>query len=589
MKLKGILARSFCSIRTRMILSFLLLISTIILAVSISSYYVAIRDYRQMSLSYTNRILNEINSHIDSYILNVKSMAGVIINKSEIIELMTLYRSGNIQENSDRIAFLEDATIAHLDLVSKTRSEIIDISVISLDEKIISQNPNQQLNPDSLYKISDWYLRPLSYTKEIIVSPPHAQDLFLNTGMQSVISISKAIIDPVKNQVVGVMVIDLNYNAIESICQPTKLSDDGYIYIIDRFGNIIYHPQQQQIASGQLDEHIYDMLNSDAYYAQYGNRIYTKDYSDVTGWSTIGVICSDTLIKNQSDIFKSYFIITLVFIIIAGIIATIISTSITRPIKALEQTMKKVQDGDLSVQSHISSSSEIGQLSNTFNLMLERIWQLMNDVVAKEEQKRISEIKALQAQINPHFLYNTLETIIWLSASGENDKVAEVTSALAKLFRTSINKGTSLVSLKTEIDNIQSYLTIQQVRYKDKLSFSIDIPIDLYFAHVPSLILQPIVENAIYHGIKPSNQSGTISVHAQTQDDILLIYIDDTGVDMDIEKYHNSNSDSHGIGIANVNGRIKLTFGEQYGITHHKLEPHGTRVQYTLPLILSDD
>ncbi len=228
-------------------------------------------------------------------------------------------------------------------------------------------------------------------------------------------------------------------------------------------------------------------------------------------------------------------------------------------------------------------------MSNTFNVMITRIKKLMESAIASEEEKRKSEIRALQAQINPHFLYNTLDAIIWMSAAGKNEEVAEMTAALADLFRTSISKGDSLASLHNEIGNIKSYLTIQKMRYGDKLSYGIHIPQDLLGLMTPKLILQPIVENAIYHGIKLSPTGGTITIGARRTEKLLILTVEDSGVGMTEEQtarlFEPKENTDRGIGVINVNNRIRLSFGPEYGLHYYSEPGKGTRVEAWLPLL----
>lgn len=363
--------------------------------------------------------------------------------------------------------------------------------------------------------------------------------------------------------------------------------------MIDKFKNIIYHPQQQPIYSGIKNELVNEILkledSSPIYRDEASNKIYIRTNSIMTDWSIVGVVNADELIKNKLSTIDFYIFLSYIAILVSAILAAIISTAITKPIKTLEHTMHRAQEGDFNVRSHLKINNEIGHLANTFNEMLAKIKLLMENIVATEEQKRKSEIKALQAQINPHFLYNTLDTIIWMSAGGKNEEVMETTSALAKLFRTSISKGDHLIPLAVEIENIKSYLVIQKMRYKDKLTYQIAIPPELRNLKTPKLILQPIVENAVYHGIKLNPNGGEIRIGAYSEDDDLILTVEDDGVGMNKQQIANlftyKEHSDRGIGIINVHKRIQLCFGEQYGLHYQSNLGVGTRVQIRLPKI----
>ncbi len=586
------------SIQTSMIISFMLLISIIVLFVSMISYYNTIQDIEGMSINYTLRLLKEINFSIDSYISNMKNTGQVVVENKDVRSLMSFYSTHSGKKltaaEQSELDELKSRVTTHMNTVANTRNDITNIAVISTKGYVVLSDPQKKVNPYSEYNITDWYLKPLSYKDDIIVSPSHVQNL-VDNEYKWVISISKAIIDQKTGSVTGVMVIDLNYKYIENICENAQLGKNGYIYLIDNDKNIIYHPQQQLVYSGVKTELIDQMLKLDSTqtYLSDGSKdkIYMKNYSSLTGWSAVGVVNTSELIKNKSSIINFYVFLAAIAILFASLIAIIISKAITRPVKMLENTMHKVEDGDFSIQSDIKLNNEIGHLSKTFNVMISKIKLLMATAVSIEEEKRKNEIKALQAQINPHFLYNTLDTIIWMSAGGKNEEVVEVTSALARLFRTSISEGDNLVPLGVEIENIRSYLTIQKMRYKDKLSYQVEIPDVLLSLKTPKLILQPIVENAVYHGIKMSPTGGEIRISASATETELTITVEDDGVGMSeeqIAKIFIADKHDHagmGIGVINVNNRIKLCFGEDYGLSYHSKEGKGTRVDILIPKI----
>lgn len=585
---------NFHSIKTHMVLSFMMLISMIVLFVSLVSYQYTIRDFEGLSINYTVRLLSEINAGIDSYVENMKSIAQVVVSNRDVRELMDLYVTTHgkvLSYREERQLFpeLRSAVMSHLNTVKNTRNDITNVAVISKYKDVVLSDPTKSVNEYSEFNLSDWYLKPLSNRHEIIVSPSHVQNL-VEGEYKWVISLSMAITNSA-GEVTGVMVIDLNYQSIEDICENAQLGKNGYIYLIDDRKNIIYHPQQQLIYSGVKSELVDEILDMRQAFMRRDreNKIYAKNHSPVTGWSAVGVVNTDELLANRVSIIRFYFYLAAVSLVVASFIAVIISTTITKPIKALENTMHRVEEGDLTVQSDIALENEIGHLGNTFNVMVKRIKRLMDSAVANEEEKRKSEIRALQAQINPHFLYNTLDAIIWMSAAGKNEEVVEMTSALAELFRTSINKGDSLVSLANEIENIKSYLTIQKMRYGDKLAYEVRIPEDLRGWLTPKLILQPIVENAVYHGIKLSPEGGTITIGARRTQKLLILTVEDSGVGMTEEQtarlFEPKENSDRGIGIINVNDRIRLTFGGEYGLHYYSGVGKGTRVEIWLPLM----
>lgn len=578
------------SISTSMVLYFMLLISFIILLVSILSYSYSMQDFEELSIHYTESLIAEINASVDSYIDNVKSMSSVICNNKDVQELMSIYDQAKgaplSKEAAQRAAELREIASDHLFIVANTRSEITNVAIISKYHDVLLSHRGKQVNPYAQYNLTDWFLKPLYYKEDIVVSPSHVQNL-VNGEYDWVISISRAVLDPETGEVTGVMVIDLNFNAIKSICETVQLGKSGYIYLIDDSENIIYHPQQQLIYAGiKVDPSAEILEMKDSYLRTGENKIYTKNTSSLTEWTAVGVINAGELLRDRTRIINFYFTLSGLCLVFAAVAALAISSSITRPLKKLESTMHHVEEGDLSIQAETHINNEIGHLGKTFNTMIAKIKALMDTAVSNEEAKRKSEINALTAQINPHFLYNTLDSIIWMSAGGKNEEVTEMTAALAKLFRTSISQGENYVPLRNEMENIKSYLTIQRMRYGDKLSFILDVDACYLEYMVPKLILQPIVENALYHGIKLSPKCGTIRISARLQQEMLILTIRDDGIGMTEEQLaqiFEPKDGERGIGILNVQNRIQLCYGTAYGLHYSSETGVGTQVEIHLP------
>ena len=305
----------------------------------------------------------------------------------------------------------------------------------------------------------------------------------------------------------------------------------------------------------------------------------------------MGVAYTQELLRSQDRIYKTYLLIAAAALILALVFALQLSRSIAGPIRRLMQTMRRVEDGDLHVRSQVSSRTELGQLSDSFDHMIAKTAELMDERLRSEEQKRKSEWKALQAQIQPHFLYNTLDSIIWMSHAGRNAEVVEMTSALALLLRSSIGDGSDTNPLKKEIAHVRSYLTIQKMRYNEKLRYEIDLDPQTEDCLLPKLILQPLVENAIYHGIKVKQQGGTVRIESLLEEDRLLITVEDDGVGMTPEQLETildkkeSDAESTKIGVYNVNERLQLFFGPDAVMKYYSTPGVRTMVMLVLPIV----
>ena len=385
-----------------------------------------------------------------------------------------------------------------------------------------------------------------------------------------VVSFSKAVFDRAGNMQ-GVLLIDLNYQIIDRLCADIQLGSRGYIYLLDQTGGILWHPQQDLIYAGLKQENVAEVLSAADGRMLSGKgparRLYVACESEATGWTAVGVAYTQELLRSQDRIYKTYLLIAAAALVLALVFALQLSRSIAEPIRRLMQTMRRVEEGDLHVRSQVSSRTELGQLSDSFDHMIAKTAELMDERLRSEEQKRKSEWKALQAQIQPHFLYNTLDSIIWMSHAGRNEEVVEMTSALALLLRSSIGDGSDTNTLKKEIAHVRSYLTIQKMRYNEKLRYEIDLDPQTEDCLLPKLILQPLVENAIYHGIKVKQQGGTVRIESLLEEDRLLITVEDDGIGMTPEQLETildkkeSDAESTKIGVYNVNERLQLFFG----------------------------
>lgn len=322
-----------------------------------------------------------------------------------------------------------------------------------------------------------------------------------------------------------------------------------------------------------------------------GKRIYSVQDTGL-GWKIVGVTYSDDLIANKSSIQHSILLYALLGIGISIIISLLLSLHLTKPIKRLQQDMKQVELGNFHIQTSIEEDNEINQLGQSFNVMVNEIKHLMDETVQTSEQKRKTELLLLQAQINPHFLYNTLDSIIWMAEQEKHEEVVDMTSALAKMFRASITRDQELVSIRVEIEHIRHYLFIQKMRYREQLDYVFDIPSDILQYKTVKILLQPFIENAIYHGIRSKTTPGIIYISAWQEQDDLLFEVRDNGLGMTAERLAQVNEGTvatntqHGIGIGNVNERIQLYFGATYGMSIHSVLGEGTVVTIRVPAIL---
>lgn len=576
----------FKSIRTSMIFWFSMLIVITLLVFSVTSLSYTEDTVMETSIDYTTRLIKQLNRDIDSYIDYMENISYMVANGGDVSE----YFFGMINEKEKQELY--SRIITQFNTVVETREDISNIGVVTPDGRFIINSGQDKLNENIYLKEVDWYTLAME-TEGRILTASHVQHLIRN-NYKWVVTLSKGIENPVTGKNEGVFFIDLNYKLLKDLCENNSLANNSYVFIVDEAGKIIYHPKQQLLYSGLMNEKIHEVLTCEGNYflskTDKGNKLYTVAESEKTGWRVVGVADYSELMKSRKETQKLYLFTAAVIFMAAILLATLLASSVTKPIKLLKDSMKEVEKGNFeNANVRIEQDNEIGSLGNSFNLMTDKIQQLMEQNTAVQEQKRKSEIKALRSQINPHFLYNTLDSIIWMAEGEKNKEVVLMTAALARLLRQSISNDNERITLAKEIEYTRSYLTIQQMRYKDKLEYEIDMEPDIMMEEIINLILQPLVENAIYHGIKYKGSKGKIKIKGFGEADKIIIRISDNGIGMAPEELANiidksrESEGKNGVGVYNVHTRLLLYYGEDYGLHFESVQGEGTTVTVTIP------
>lgn len=585
----------FKSIHKAILVSFITLIVLVVsLFVGISLLFTE-ETVLENSKEYTMQLIEQVNAEVDSYIDYMENISRMYLYNHEVRDyLIADYKSEEEKKQaSQRI-------IEQYGAILEVRNDIYCMAIIGTNGRMIINKGHDKVNPNLDVKTSSWYKEAVAANGQIVISSSHVQNL-IKDKYRWVISLSRAVIDPATKEVIGVLLVDLNYNIIENLGNRIDLGNKGYIFVLDQYGKLIYHPKQQLIYSGLKVEKTREVMECTENYflTDQDNdkgKLYTISRSEKTGWTVVGVANVSELFKNEDKAKKIYLLSALVLFMIAILISLFISGQLTRPIKLLKNSMREVENGNFEpVSPVIINDSEIGKLGRAFNIMVEKIRTLMEEQIRDQKLKRKSELKALQAQINPHFLYNTLDSIVWMAEGKKNEEVVIMTASLARLLRQSISNEAEFVTIGQEISYVKSYLTIQKMRYQDQLNFTIDIDVNIQQIKVIKMILQPLVENAIYHGVKYKGDKGEISIKGFERDDTIIIQIIDDGIGMNPEDLANifhkkeSKGKSNGVGVCNVNDRIKLHYGKEYGLYYESQLGIGTMVSVILPKISEED
>lgn len=453
-----------------------------------------------------------------------------------------------------------------LQVIAGTRADFFHLVLLREDASFMGSRDDLILNPHRNYKETDWYKRAVDAKGEAIFTSSRVENLFWGE-YPWVITMAKAMYEG--DRLNGILLVDLNYERIESIFKATRQDDNrAYFFLVGSDGRIVYHPQQQLIYSGVKTEALDEVsqVGTAIETMVVGDKLYIAERSSVTDWVTVSVINEAALVQFPAEWIWLYALLGLFFVGLASILSWLSAKRLTQPLFSLQQSMKRFEGGDLDTVADTKATSEISDLGESFNVMTRRIKDLIAESVAAEEQKRQSEMLALQAQIRPHFLYNTLESIIWMAEIGENEKVVEMTSALSKLLRAQIAGGAEVIRLEDEINYTRHYLTIQALRYGDKLSYEVEIEPGLEDTGVLRLVLQPLVENALYHGTRQQGYRGLIRIVAKSDGELLILEVQDNGAGFkDAANWRQKDAGAEGgIGLKNVEDRITLFFGPEY-------------------------
>ena len=387
------------------------------------------------------------------------------------------------------------------------------------------------------------------------------------------------------------LAVDISCSNISSYISGVGIGQRGYCFLEDVEGNIVYHPQQQLLYSNLKQENTALIAQMDDGVRVEGSTIYTVQTLENSTWRVVGVSSLREVISDgQHEALRMAGISAIVILAASVALSILLSRTLSSPIHDLILAMRSFEKtADNFTYEPVSGVREVQNLSASFGHMVRKIQQLMVTVRSEEVNLRKTELKALQAQINPHFLYNTLDSISWMCEQGKNAEAVTMVGALAKLFRISISKGHELIPIRNEVQHAQSYLQIQSVRYRNQFTYRFEVEEDCLDFLCNKITLQPIIENAIYHGINGLVDEGEILIQVRSDADDVLFLVEDNGVGMEpeqIEEIFTRKPDGKsGIGIKNVNDRLKIWFGESYGLRIDSEPDCGTRVTVRMPKV----
>lgn len=510
-------------------------------------YYSASKIILDDTLNQTIYSVEQSSRDLERYIQELKSTAVYLSQDDKIVT----YLNGGSRA----------AAYDVIDQALQTKPSLTSIVVVGKDGVVLSNEKELEMSVSDDMMKESWYVNALNNQNMPALTSARLQEFTMDKKTW-VIALSQEIFDE-QGEHLGVVLLDLEYKVIEGYLDHLPLGEKGFAFIIDDMSKVVYHPDPSYFLAAEKMEELIQMVEG---YDQNAGVLTHHVMIPNTQWTLVGVASLDHIDTLRRQLFE---VLILIGLIVMGFViggSYIIANRVTAPIKQLQSSMNEFEKLEASHRGSI----EIEHLTNSYHDMLNEIKRLMKAIKDNEQYLRQYELNALHSQINPHFLYNTLDTIVWMAEFGDSEKVIEVTKALASFFRISLSKGQELISLNNEVDHIRQYLFIQKMRYDDQLSYHISLPDEIKEVKVPKIILQPLVENALYHGIKEQS-GGCIEIICEDRKDHIALMVKDDGVGFDMTENRKRHVKLGGVGLENVKKRLQLVYPDSDFMIESKL------------------
>lgn len=575
------------SLRTRMLLSNIVVALIPFLMFSIVSGSIFLDHAQKTAEEHSVQLIHQVSNSMDVYVETIEKMVNYIQLELQDTPFFTMESEGASGWESET-----DYIRSVLENVANSHREVAGIFIATKEDLYVSTGMSR-ISRDP-FQNERWYREASENPEEIqLISVVTGRNIVTNRSysIDDVFSLAKAVQDPETGEVLGVILLDIRHDIIQSSINGVTIGEKGFVFVMDQEDNIVYTPVNGIVY--RVNPKWVKAMEPMSVQIQGGSYQIRSELSPYTGWRTVGVFSMDEVMSSVNTIVYILFTCVIISLVLVVIVSFKFSRTLTNPIFKLKRLMKQAESGDLTVRFNFQHNDEIGELGQSFNHMIARIDQLIQMVYVEQENKRTAEMKSLQEQIKPHFLYNTLDTISWMARDYDAEDIVRLVDALTNMFRIGLSHGKDIITVKEEITHVSNYLYIQKIRYKDKLNYVIHVDESLYAIEVPKLILQPLVENAIYHGVKAKRGGGTITITGVPEGENLVFTVQDDGAGMLQEKVEELNrrmsersvlDEKKSFGLFYIRERIQLCYGKGYGVHVESTLGEGTRVTITLPL-----
>ena len=542
------------------------------------------RKAENLTVENSRQLLNQTTINLEDYLRNMRRISDAMY--------YTVIKNTDIGSES-----LEDSMNL---LYESNKDKLVSVACYTNDGKLTEASPIATEKPGVDVKSQKWFQDAAGELENFHFSTPHVQNLFDDPSYRYywVVSLSRTVeLTRNGNSMLGVLLVDMNYSSIEQLLEKANTDTSGeYVYLMAPDGEIIYHPKQNLIHMGLYEENnteaagYEDTTVKENFHGE--KRLVTVKTISYTGWKLISVVPMKSFSMGMTGMRNLVVLLVALTVLAVVILNQMVSARISKPLRRLNDSVKEWEAGNMNPDIYIGGSMEVEHLGKTLRSTVAQIRQLMDDIVVEQEEKRKSELDALQSQINPHFLYNTLDSIVWMITGERYDDAVFMITQLASLFRISLSKGKTVIKIEDEVKHARNYMNIQKIRYKNSFEVDFQIEEDILDGCIVKLVLQPLLENAIYYGMEFMDGEGEIHVRGYRKDKDVYLEVEDNGLGMPEEEAAellNGKERPHkhgsGVGLVNVHSRLKLRFGEAYGLVIHSCPDEGMMVQIHIPYI----
>lgn len=572
-------------IQSMVLISFTFVSVLFVLVLSFALYQRYMRRMQTMMTESTEQLLSQTEVNLEDYLTSMRRMSDAMYY--DVIKDKDLAR-----DSLDSEMYL---------LYEANKDNLISFALFKRDGSLVSASPVSTMKKGMDVREQSWFTEAMEKPENLHFSTPHVQNIFNDSSFRYywVISLSR-IVELTDSGVPmrGVLLVDMNYSTIEQMMSRINgINSYQYFYLCDGNGELIYHPKRMQIGVGDYKENnmtaatYADGTHEEVFDGE--RRIISVNTVSYTGWKLVSVIPMSGVLMGTESMQLFTVLVLLSTILALLVINRLVTIRITSPLLRLNESILEMEGGIPDPDGvYIGGPAEVEHLGKSLQSSFSQVNALMEDVVREQDERRRSELDALQSQINPHFLYNTLDSIVWMIEGERNADAVFMVTQLASLFRVSLSKGRTVISIKDELVHARNYMNIQKVRYKDAFEVYWDVDDEILNYCTVKLILQPVLENALYYGIDPMGDEGEIVVSGKKEGTDIYLKVSDNGLGMpeevveqllvDEERVHKHGS---GVGLINVHKRIMLRFGPEYGLRIESEPDEGTTVTIHLPCV----